>query len=127
MEQVRYQGSSIFLKFFKKLLNIGAGTALVAIAFPLILVVSIILFISIHGRMIGVSAKTVRDGSVIDVYRFRTAGLPDAVSRFICFTRMDELPGLFNVILGQVSLRSLLAEPALPAQGMRDGINRAEY
>ncbi|WP_428262266.1 sugar transferase [Haliangium sp.] len=102
----------------KRLLDLaGAGTALIATA-PLMLAVAAAVRLRLGRPVLFRQTRPGLDGRPFTIYKFRTmrdartdAGvpLPDAdrltpLGRFLRATSLDELPELFNVVAGSMSL-----------------------
>jgi lipopolysaccharide/colanic/teichoic acid biosynthesis glycosyltransferase len=103
-----------------------AGLAIVVTA-PLLLLISLLTFCDVGTPIFFWQRRPGRFGKPIDVYKFRTMGagydstgrrIPDEervspVGSFLRRTRLDELPQLFNILVGQMSFVG--PRPLLPA------------
>jgi lipopolysaccharide/colanic/teichoic acid biosynthesis glycosyltransferase len=111
----------------KRLLDVLLGGAALIVASPVLLVVALALMLTQGRPVFFLQARPGRAGRLFDIVKFRTmraaasrapAQLPDearltGVGRFLRRTSLDELPELFNVVRGDMSLvgpRPLLPE-----------------
>ena len=104
-----------------------AGAALIVLS-PLLLVTALATRLEDGGPALFRQCRVGRNGSLFTIFKFRsmplnTGDMPPAearsaevtkVGRFIRRTNIDELPQLFNVVKGDMSLVG--PRPALPAQ-----------
>jgi exopolysaccharide biosynthesis polyprenyl glycosylphosphotransferase len=108
-------------EFLMKCLDILGSLAMLFFSLPFILIASILIKLTSKGPVIYTQERVGKDGKVFTLYKFRTmvqnaeiASGPilasendprvTSVGRFLRDTRIDELPQLANVILGQMSL-----------------------
>lgn len=106
----------------KRIFDITASAALIMLFSPVLLVISLLVKISSKGSIIFKQERVGKDGNLFNIYKFRSmvpnavnmgtglylAGLDDPritrVGRVIRRTSIDELPQLFNVFKGEMSL-----------------------
>ena len=109
------------LSLFKRLLDIVAAAAGLVLALPIMLLVAIAVRLNSAGPVLYSQCRVGKDGRLFTIYKFRSM-LVDAealtgavwstqndprvtpVGRFIRRTRLDELPQLWNVLIGDMSL-----------------------
>ncbi len=108
-------------EFMIRTLDIVGSLAIVILTFPAMLVVTLLIWISSPGSIIYKQRRVGKDGKIFTLYKFRTMvnhadkiwGLIPAsqdderitsVGRILRRTRLDELPQLFNVLTGNMSL-----------------------
>jgi len=128
-------------RFSKRALDVTAGTLCLAASSPLLLAIAIAIKLGDNGPVLFRQVRVGRDGVRFEMWKFRTmvvgaehqqaelralnerdaplfkiAGDPriTAVGRFLRRTNLDELPQLFNVLAGSMSLVG--PRPALPAE-----------
>ncbi len=112
---------------FKRLLDLVLATIGLVVLSPLFILVTILLTIANEGKPFFFQKRPGRYGEVFSIVKFKTMNdkidangdlLPDVkrltkVGKFVRKTSIDELPQLFNVIIGEMSLigpRPLLIE-----------------
>ena len=103
----------------KRLEDFVLGSIALAILFPLMAVISIVIKLDSTGPALFCQARNGRNGEIIKVYKFRTmfqnhssvfkqAQRNDPritrIGNFLRKTSLDELPQLFNVIQGSMSM-----------------------
>ena len=109
------------LSLFKRLLDIVAAAVGLVLALPIMLLVAIAVRVNSAGPVLYSQCRVGKDGRLFTIYKFRSM-LVDAealtgavwstqndprvtrVGRFIRRTRLDELPQLWNVLIGDMSL-----------------------
>ena len=117
----------MYEKFFKRFLDFILSLAAIVLLSPLLLILIVVGAVAMKGNPFFVQARPGRGGKIFNLVKFRTMSnakdkngkfLPDAVrlnayGRFLRKTSLDELPELFNILAGQMSIigpRPLLPE-----------------
>lgn len=118
---VRGSGLTIGQRFFKRLTDIVISLIMIVIASPFMLVAAILIKSYDHGPVLFKQKRLTEGRKEFYVYKFRSmivdaekdgvARLASAndsritpVGKFIRATRMDELPQLFNILKGDMSI-----------------------
>ena len=112
---------SLEQRSLKRLLDIAVSGAALVITWPIMLLVAIAIKFDSHGPILFSQVRTGRDESEFKVYKFRSM-LHNAekltgpvlatdndpritrLGRFMRATRLDELPQIFNVLFGDMSI-----------------------
>lgn len=106
--------------FVKRAIDIGASLILLAVALPFIIVAGILVYLTSRGPILFKQDRVGRYGKVFRLLKLRTMrvdaeqdGVPQwatendprvtLVGRFLRATRIDELPQIFNVLVGDMS------------------------
>ncbi|SUY52748.1 exopolysaccharide biosynthesis polyprenyl glycosylphosphotransferase [Lacrimispora sphenoides] len=117
----RNEGMTIEQLFIKRLVDIVGALIGIVIASPLFLIISVLISLTDKGPIFFKQARLTRDDKVFYIYKFRTMiqeAEKDGVARlaeegdsrilpighFLRRTRLDELPQLFNILRGEMSL-----------------------
>ncbi len=108
-------------EFSMRMLDITASICILLVLWPIMLLISLLIKLTSQGPVLYKQQRVGKDGKVFTLYKFRTM-INDAekqlgpvlaaendprvtkVGRFLRDTRLDEIPQLLNVILGQMSL-----------------------
>jgi sugar transferase (PEP-CTERM system associated) len=115
-----FQGARV-LKAAKRLMDIGIAAVALVVTAPLMLLVALVVRATSHGKALYHQERVGRHGRIFTVHKFRSmqvdaeassgpvwASPNDArvtsVGRFLRRTRLDELPQLWNVLVGEMSL-----------------------
>jgi lipopolysaccharide/colanic/teichoic acid biosynthesis glycosyltransferase len=117
----------MYRKVGKRILDLGASFFFILLLSPIYLLVSLLVFVFLGHPVIFKQERPGYQGRLFNIYKFRTMlneynDNGELVSdekrltsfgRFLRSTSLDELPEIFNVLLGQMSLvgpRPLLVE-----------------
>jgi lipopolysaccharide/colanic/teichoic acid biosynthesis glycosyltransferase len=133
-ENASFAPSSFFR--LKRWIDLVGSLALIVLFFPVLVLASVLVFLDVGRPILFWQERLGRKGRSFLVYKFRTlrapfdsAGnatvkdrRPSAIGRFLRTTRIDELPQLLNILLGEMSLigpRPLLPEDQPPNTSAR--------
>jgi lipopolysaccharide/colanic/teichoic acid biosynthesis glycosyltransferase len=109
----------MYVRFFKRLIDILISSLLIIIAIPLLLVAAIGIKLSSPGPILFLQKRIGQNGKIFQIYKLRTMELDPrreigqtytsdpAVFRFGKILRrlkIDELPQIFNVVSGDMSI-----------------------
>ena len=105
--------------FLKRLFDIVASFCGIVILFPLIVIVSILIKLTSKGPVLFKQVRVTKNGRLFKIYKFRTMRENNegnkqitvgndsritGVGHILRKTKLDELPQLFNVLKGEMSL-----------------------
>ena len=107
----------MYVNLFKRLLDIALSLVALVLLFPLMVVVAILIKLFDYGPIIFSQIRVGRDGGSFTIYKFRsmplkTGDIPSNrigdvkliwLGRMIRRTNIDELPQLYNILLGDMS------------------------
>ena len=117
----RNEGLTIEQLFIKRLVDVIGALVGIVVASPLFFIISLLIRFTDKGPVFFKQARLTRDDKVFYIYKFRTMiqeAEKDGVARlaeegdsrilpighFLRRTRLDELPQLFNILRGEMSL-----------------------
>lgn len=116
----------MYNNFFKRIIDFLASLVGILLTFPVLLVVAAVLFVQNNGKPFFIQRRPGKNGKIFMIFKFKTMNdkrdengklLPDeqrltAMGAFVRKTSLDEIPQLFNVLIGQMSL--IGPRPLLP-------------
>jgi undecaprenyl phosphate N,N'-diacetylbacillosamine 1-phosphate transferase len=121
---------SFYARFGKRLFDLTAGSLALAVTWPLLLLIAIVIRATSRGPAFFRQGRLGRNASEFEAWKFRTMTdkprVPDtlyytgdpnevtAIGRILRRTKLDELPQIFNVLKGDMSLVG--PRPQLPVQ-----------
>jgi lipopolysaccharide/colanic/teichoic acid biosynthesis glycosyltransferase len=122
--------SSFYARIGKRLFDLVAGAIALALVWPLLLLIAILIRATSRGPAFFRQGRLGRNATVFEAWKFRTMTdkprVPDTiqytgdpnevtpVGRILRRTKLDELPQIFNVLMGHMSLVG--PRPQLPIQ-----------
>lgn len=123
----RHKPYGPYEKYFKKLLDIICCLAALLVFWWLYIIVAVLVRVKLGSPVLFKQDRPGKDGKIFKLYKFRTMTderdkegrlLPDDMrltkfGRFLRSTSLDELPEVFNILLGQMSIigpRPLMVE-----------------
>lgn len=123
----RHKPYGPYEKYFKRLLDIICCFAALLVFWWLYIIVAVLVRVKLGSPVLFKQDRPGKDGKIFKLYKFRTMTderdeegklLPDDMrltkfGRFLRSTSLDELPEVFNILLGQMSIigpRPLMVE-----------------
>lgn len=117
-----------FYLFYKRILDLAVAFVFIVLLFWVLAIIWLVVRLDSRGPALFRQMRVGRDGREFECYKFRTmfVSTPQAgtheiskasvtrAGRFLRSTKLDELPQLFNVLSGQMSLVG--PRPCLPSQ-----------
>lgn len=117
----RNQGLQIEQEFVKRALDITGALIGIVLTAPFFLIISICIKLTDRGPIIYKQTRLTKDGKQFEIYKFRTMiqnaeanGVPRLASehdprilpigRMLRRTRLDELPQIYNILKGEMSI-----------------------
>ncbi len=108
----------MYRRFGKRIFDLVAAFGGLCLLLPVVLIVALLVRIKLGSPVLFQQTRPGKGGAVFSIYKFRTMTdacdetgklLPDAdrltpLGRFLRSSSLDELPGLWNVVCGQMSL-----------------------
>ncbi len=97
-------------QIIKRFLDIFLSSFIIFILFPIMILISILIYIDSKGPIIYRSIRLGQNGIPFDLYKFRTMKKLNGkyeiteVGKFIRKLKLDELPVFYNVLIGEMSL-----------------------
>lgn len=121
MMRVRRAGGHSEYRFFKRVFDMCASLVGIVVASPIMLVTAIAIWAEDHGPVLYRQVRLTKNGREFNILKFRSmtvnaeqdgiarlAGQNDSritkVGKFIRACRIDELPQLFNILMGDMSI-----------------------
>lgn len=113
---------------FKRLFDILLSILILIVVSPLLIIISIIIFLQDFGPIIFIQKRVGKDGREFDFFKFRSMPVNTPIveskdfkkiaitpfGKIIRRTNLDEIPQLFNIIRGDMSL--IGPRPPIPIQ-----------
>ncbi|MBE6692223.1 MAG: exopolysaccharide biosynthesis polyprenyl glycosylphosphotransferase [Ruminococcaceae bacterium] len=106
-------------QFLKRIFDIFASLVAIILASPLMLIISLAIFLYDRGPVIFTQDRLTRDGKTFKIYKFRSMRVSEdeeycltrkederitPIGRIIRAVHFDELPQLFNILKGEMSV-----------------------
>jgi undecaprenyl phosphate N,N'-diacetylbacillosamine 1-phosphate transferase len=123
-------GTGLYRRWGKRALDVGATSLALLVLWPLLLLIALLVKVTSRGPVLFRQERLGRNATTFMAFKFRTMTdkprVPDTlyytgdpseitpIGRFLRRTKLDELPQIFNVLRGEMSLVG--PRPQLPAQ-----------
>lgn len=103
---ILFKNTKIYINIIKRIFDILLSIILIIIFLPLLILVSLILLVFNHGKVLFKQKRTGLHGKEFKIYKFNTMNnnKVSKIGYILRKTSIDELPQLFNVLKGDMSI-----------------------